>query len=83
MSTDRSKYATPEQTQQRARSPADNAVIEFGVGAVRAIPSQRVGHSPTVDNRAHADVSGPKRTDPEVRRRFSRIYRLVIMLPSP
>lgn len=82
MSTDWSKYATTDQTQQRARSPADNAVIEFGVGAVRAIPHQRVGHNPTVDNRAHADVWGPKRFDPEVRRRFSRILRMAIPLPT-
>lgn len=83
MSTDWSRYATPEQTRTRARSPIDNAVVALTVGDVRTIPGQRVEHSPTIDNRAHTDVWGAKSHDPEVRRRYSRIARMVLSLPSP
>jgi hypothetical protein len=77
MSTDWSKYSTAGETRQRTRSPRDNAVIELRAGDIRQIPNQRVEHSPTEDNRAH---TGPKRADPQVRRLYSRIYRMVLPL---
>ncbi|HEY7036968.1 MAG TPA: hypothetical protein VH482_36905 [Thermomicrobiales bacterium] len=88
MSTDWSRYATPEETRDRAlrSDPADNAVLALGVGAVRAIPAQIVVHAPIQgelgipDNRAHAEVFGPKNAESRVH--FLRIYRLVLALDS-
>ena len=66
--------------------PLDNAVIALSVGAVRAIPGQTVIHSPVQgvedipDNRAHAEVFGPKNA--ETRVSFLRSYQLVLMLES-
>ena len=88
MSTDWSRYATPEQTRNRAMrsGPENNAVLALGVGAVRAIPNQIVRHVPVCgdqevpDNRAHTDVFGPKNA--ETRLRYLRIYRIVLTLPE-
>jgi hypothetical protein len=86
MSTDWSRYATPEQTRARAlrSTPSDNAVLAMNVGAVRVIPGQTVVHAPIQgepeipDNRAHAEVFGPKNI--ETRAYFIEIARLVIAL---
>lgn len=86
MSTDWSKYATPEETQWRARIPQDNGVIALNVGEVRSIQDQIVKHSPISNhqslpnNRSHTDVLGPKNS--EVRLKFRRIYRMIVNLPS-
>jgi hypothetical protein len=86
-SSDWAKYATPDETRQRARRPEMNAVVALNVGRVRTIPEQRVIHSPVQfdpelpDNRAHTDVAGPKESAPEVRRLFVRIATLVLALP--
>ncbi len=90
MSTDWEKYATPEACRKRARTPADNAVIELTVGDVRAIPWQVVEHTPMYQpdenppniNRAHTDVFGEKR-NPEIRLRYLQIYRMVIRVEDP
>lgn len=71
MSTDWSKYATPEETRSRHKSPLDNAVVAFLVGDVRIIPGQGVEHSPLPENRAHTDITGDK--DEEARVRLRRI----------
>ena len=78
MSTDWQKYATPEQTRNRAKTPKDNAVIQFVVGAVRKVADQTVVHTPdrATNNRAHTDVYGEKHT--EARLQLSRIYTPVI-----
>lgn len=62
MSTDWDRYSTPEITRGGSpRRPAsDFGVVAFPVESVRAIPHQRVMHSPAVSNRAHTDVLGPK-----------------------
>jgi hypothetical protein len=71
MSTDWSRYATPDDTRARALSspPQVNGVISLNVGKVRGIHRQSVEHTPTAadpadpssrDNRAHTDVFGPK-----------------------
>ena len=73
MSTDWSKYATPEETRNRARNPADNGVIEMTVAHVRAIEPLKVTHEPLFDNRSHSEVFGDK--DPEVRVKLKRIAR--------
>jgi hypothetical protein len=80
MSTNWSKYSSPEETRQRARSPSENAVIQMMTGEVRAVPGQSVVHTPDLPtrNRAHTDVTGEK--TPEVRIRFSRVYQVVLAL---
>ncbi len=78
MSTDWSKYSIPEQTRQRAKNPSRNGVIEMSVKDVRAIPGQRVQHTPIPSNRAHTDVLGEK--DEESRVKFLRISRWAIPL---
>lgn len=82
MSTDWQKYARPEETRSRAKTPKDNAVIQLVVGEVRRIPDQNVVHTPNLEtkNRAHTDVFGEKH--PEARLQFSRIYRAVIPLDA-
>ena len=60
MSTDWSEYSTPDETRQRGRVPADNAVLSLNVGMVRAIPQQTVAHTPLPANRTHTDVLGEK-----------------------
>jgi hypothetical protein len=81
MSTDWEKYATPEETRQRARNPADNIVVSLPAGEVRQVPGQRVEHTPlqpapdSPGNRAHTDVFGEK--TPEARVKFLQMYRVV------
>jgi hypothetical protein len=90
MSTDWSRYSTPEESRQRAREPAVNGVVELSVTDVRGIPEQTVVHTPIQnhpdpgipDNRAHTDVIGPKEEDPEIQRAFARICRIVIQVPD-
>lgn len=86
-STDWSRYSTPQETRDRARTPQENGVYEVLVGELRAIPGEQVLHSPIQnhpqipDNRAHADVIGNDHEDPEIKLLFSRIYRVVIPIP--
>lgn len=88
MSTDWSRYSTPEETRGRASNPAVNGVIETTVSDVRAIPDQMVEHTPIQnhpdpkikDNRSHTDVFGPK-NDLEIQRCFSRKCRIAIAAP--
>ena len=86
MSTDWDRYSTPEETRRRARRPGDNAVVAMNVGQVRAIPEQRVQHSPVfghpdlTDNRAHTDVHGSKEQGPETQLAFRRIATVVLPL---
>ena len=79
MSTDWSRYSTPESTLRRARKPEDNGVVEMLVGHVRAIPNLLVEHTPLPDNRAHTDVFGQK--DVEVRVLLQRACRWVVPAP--
>ena len=80
MSTDWDKYSNPDQTRARAADPTANAVIAMSVGEVRTVPGQIVIHTPSLEfnNRAHTDVIGEKKKNPEVRLKFTRIYRIVI-----
>jgi hypothetical protein len=62
MSTDWSKYSTPEQTKLRAINQAwRGGVIQIVVGEVRKVPRQTVEHAPLRENRAHTNVKGPKK----------------------
>ena len=84
LSVDWDKYATPEDTRSRGRSPADNGVVCMNVGAIRVINSLTVEHDPVQEgaidergaaispNRAHSVVFGVGR-DPERRVALSRI----------
>lgn len=90
MSTDWSKYSTPEATRQRARKPHLNAVGRLLVGQVRAIPLQDIVHTPIQnhptlpDNRAHTDVRGPKQeTDLDIQDHFAEICELILPVPEP
>jgi hypothetical protein len=80
MSTDWDKYSTPQETQQRAKNPPDNAVIQLVCGKVHQVPDQKVVHTPNreLNNRAHTDVYGDKNT--EVRLKLMNIYEMVISL---
>ena len=78
MSTEWSKYSTPDQTRQNRRIPSDNAIMAMQVGEVRDIPNQEVQHTPTTRIRAHTDVSGEK--TPEARLKFKRVAQMVISL---
>jgi hypothetical protein len=80
MSTDWAKYASPEDTRQRARKPEENAVIVMVAGDVRSIPGHRVTHTPTLSNRAHTDVFGQKTT--EARFHLRRLCRVILTLPQ-
>ena len=78
MSVDWAKYTTPEETRTRARKPSENAVVQFEVAEVRALPGQKVEHLPLPENRSHSGVIGEK--TPEVRVILSRIYTLILPL---
>ena len=78
MSTDWSKYSTPEDTRNRARIPNDNGIVSLTVDQVREIEGLKVEHSPIPDNRAHTDVIGKK--TPEVRMKLLRIFEWAIEL---
>lgn len=75
MSTDWSRYSTPQDTRQRAKVPVNNGVVEMLVSEVRQVPQQTVKHSPIPTNRSHTDVWGVK--DPEVRLKLRRLARWV------
>ncbi len=79
MSTDWSKYSSPEETLLRVthRPPEEFAVVSLPVGEVRIL-GQLVEHDPYPDNRAHTNVIGEK--DPEIRIKLSRLCRVVFAL---
>jgi hypothetical protein len=84
MSTDWSRYSTPEDTRKRARKPEVNGVGEMRVGVVRQIPMQTVVHTPIYPgNRAHTDVIGPKQeADLDIQVQFSKICELIASPPT-
>jgi hypothetical protein len=84
MSTDWEKYSTPQQTRERAKNPADNAVIGLPVGPVTKIPLE-VKHTPDIErmNRAHTDIIGDKKRPPEVRVKLLALMSWKIRLEDP
>ncbi|MCX6234785.1 MAG: hypothetical protein NT175_08685 [Bacteroidetes bacterium] len=76
MSTDWSKYSTPELTKKRAayyyKNPENYGVINMKVEDVRSIESQVVKHTPINENQSHTDVIGKK--SPKEQVLFNRIY---------
>ena len=89
MSTDWSKYSTPEETRNRGRIPELNAILSLPVGGVREIDlvvehdplnverAKEIGIDP---NRAHTEVIGEKTT--EIRLKLRRICEEVLPLPE-
>lgn len=55
LSCDWEKYSSPGELKARAKSPAENLIVQFEVGALR-IRQFDVEHAPIADNRAHTDV---------------------------
>jgi hypothetical protein len=84
MSTDWEKYATPEETRNRAtKNSGIYGVVSMVTGEVRKVPNQKVEHTPNYPtNRAHTDVFGDKSSDPEVRVLLRRISVWQIPIPS-
>jgi|SRR5215213_526018 len=85
MSVDWSKYAQAIDTKNRAKKPAENAVIKFTAGSARAIPNQTIIHEPIEHpepNQAHTEVFGSKKIPTEVRARFMDIYEIAIPLEA-
>ena len=86
MSVDREKYATPQDTRNRAAKPLENAVIAANVGTIREIHNLQVQHAPDHEreNRAHSNVVGlPPRNTPElveVRIKLLRVSTVVLPL---
>ena len=81
MSSDWSKYSTPQDSRSRRKSPSDNAIIALQAGAVRAIRDLSVVHDPIPSNRAHAEIVGEKST--EVRFKLLQFHRQIIPLDAP
>jgi hypothetical protein len=83
LSTDWSKYSTPEETRSRALKPEANGVISLPVGSIRRETQQTetvqtVEHAPEPNNRSHSLVVGRK--DQETRVLLSRLARWEIRL---
>ena len=81
MSTDWNLYSSAHLLLQKAKIPADNIIIGLRVGATRQVPLQSVEHTPIQccpelpeGNRAHTDVKGEKKNNPEVRLKLMQIY---------
>ena len=85
MSTDWSRYSTPERTRAGGpKPPSLYAVVALNVGEVRRIPDQRVVHDPLTDNRAHTLVHGPKGdAHPQIRLQYLPISRIVVPPDQP
>ncbi|NVM27406.1 MAG: hypothetical protein HWN65_01080 [Candidatus Helarchaeota archaeon] len=58
ISTNWSRYSTPEICQEQAKVPSDNGIIKINVGEVRNIDLLDVQHNPREDNRAHTHIIG-------------------------
>lgn len=71
LSVDWSKYSTPRQSQNRARVPDDNGIVELKVADVRR-ERHTVRHVPSEHNRAHSGICG---IQPKIRITLQRIAR--------
>lgn len=80
MSVDWERYSTAEESLARAKKPAKNGIVRFVTQEVRAIDSLTVEHRPSwkEQNRAHSEILGDKRTNPEVRVALRRAARWAI-----
>lgn len=80
MSVDWNKYSTAEAAQARAKNPTRNGIVKLAVDEVRRIPGLSIEHRPSQQpkNRAHSEILGDKKTDPEVRVRLRRAAKWVV-----
>ena len=88
MSVDWARYASPQATKSRGKTPNDNAVIIMPVLGIRQIRDLTVEHTPNRQqaNRAHSDVYGlPEGGEEltEVRVLLRRIADIAIPLTNP
>ncbi len=85
LSTDWSRYSTPQQSRERARIPSDNGVVSFEVKSVRK-GELKVLHCPIegdlelaiTPNQAHSEIHGIPSHDPDktkIRLLLGRIYK--------
>lgn len=58
ISTNWSKYSSPEETKSQANEPNDNGVIEIEVSDIRNINLLDVQHNPILGNIAHTHIVG-------------------------
>jgi len=86
MSTDWSKYSTPEDSRQRATKPDENGILAFDAGLLRDTVGLTVTHAPDqeLNNRAHTDVTGLGDGErlTEVRQKLLRHHKWAIEAPS-
>jgi hypothetical protein len=91
LSTDWSKYSTPEESLLRAKKPELNGIIRFIVRDVRKIPLEVI-HAPIkehleprlANNRAHTNVRGINERiekDPEVRLKLLSLFKWQVEPP--
>jgi len=82
MSVDWDRYATPEDTRARAKTPSKNAVLSLSVAGIRKIRELDVKHTPEATNRAHSEVDLPDDREDltEVRLLLRRLA--VIVIPA-
>lgn len=80
MSVDWCKYAKPEETKSRAKSPNDYCVVSFVVGDIREMVGAVVAHAPLPENQAHTNVLGAE-TD-ESKAQLRDLYHVEIRLPD-
>ncbi len=73
MSTDWSKYSTPIESQNRARSPKDNGIISGNVGNIKSI-GLSVVHAPIELNIAHTNIKGIDANTTEYRRKLLKVF---------
>ena len=77
------KGGTPTAVPIHTRNHIDSGavpVVRLNVGGVRAIKPLSVEHEPEPDNRAHTEVFGDKKKDPEVRLKLQRLAEWVIRI---
>ena len=83
LSSNWSKYSSPERCLQSASQPEDNyGVVELGVGNIRSNsvqPPQEVKHTPVPHNQSHSTIFGEK--SERTRVELSRLISWVIMCP--
>ena len=79
MSTDWSKYSTPEESRARSPLPSTTGIARLAVGAVRGL-NLTVTHAPRSWDEAHTNVTGIGE-DAEVRLKLADLARMEGALP--
>jgi hypothetical protein len=84
LSVDWDKYSSKEETRNRAKNPAQNAVLSLSVGGVRQIKGLDVEHRPEPANHAHSEIDLPDDREEltEIRVFLLRLADIVIPLTA-